>query len=297
MHRYSFNVDRLNQHVVLPDGRKLGFAEYGPPAGRPVLYFHGWPSSRLEAQAVVNVLDEFNLRVIAPDRPGYGLSDFQPRRRLIDWPNDVAALADHLGLPHFSILGVSGGGPYAAACAALLPNRISQLVLVCTLSPLDAFENSHGMALANRCFLLFARALPSFASRLGAFALRGLHRENELLFPAQLQHVLPEADKKSLADPRLLNALTKGSSEAFRSGCRGPAWDGCLYARPWGFRLQDIQVPVQLWHGERDVIVPPGMGRRCASALPKCQATFCPEDGHFSLPFMRIREIIAAALA
>jgi pimeloyl-ACP methyl ester carboxylesterase len=290
-------MDRLCQQLTLPDGRKLGFAEYGPSAGRPVLYFHGWPSSRLEAEAVANVVEEFHLRVIAPDRPGYGWSDFQPGRRLIDWPTDVSALVDHFGLRHFAVLGVSGGGPYAAACAALLPKRISQLVLVCTLAPLDLFQNTHGLPLSSRCFVLLARTLPSFASLLAALVLRRLRRENELLFPTQLEHALPDADKKSLADPRLLNALTKGSSQAFRMGCRGPAWDGCLYARPWGFRLQDIKLPVQLWHGERDIIVPASMGHRCASALPNCKATFCPDDGHFSLPFARIREIVAAALA
>src|SRR5262245_28757373 len=107
----------LENHLVLPDGRKLAYAEFGDPDGLPVLYCHGSPGSRLEPLLIGDErLRQAGLRVIAPDRPGMGGSDFQRGRRLTDWPADVVRLADHLRLPRFAILGNSGGGPFAAVC-------------------------------------------------------------------------------------------------------------------------------------------------------------------------------------
>src|SRR3990172_1314809 len=111
-------VVRAQDHVRLPDGRKLAYAEFGPPDGHPVLYFHGAPSSRLEPLFLGDAeLVRLGLRVIAPDRPGMGGSDFQPGRGFSHWPADVVALADALGLGKFGVFGVSGGGGYVSACA------------------------------------------------------------------------------------------------------------------------------------------------------------------------------------
>jgi len=118
-------------YVKLPDGRKLAYAEFGRPEGHPVLYFHGSPSSRLEPLLYGDdVFHQFGLRIIAPDRPGMGQSDFQPRRGFSDWPKDVLVLADTLGLERFSVLGNSGGCGYAAACAARIPERLHAVVIV-----------------------------------------------------------------------------------------------------------------------------------------------------------------------
>src|SRR5947209_19434697 len=109
-------MSRINQHFTLSDGRVLGYNEYGPIDGKPLFYFHGTPSSRIEWQMFggEQLATQLNLRVISMDRPGMGLSDFQTSRRLLDWPTDVAKLADELGIDHFSVLAFSGGGPYAA---------------------------------------------------------------------------------------------------------------------------------------------------------------------------------------
>src|SRR5688572_28104051 len=119
--------------LTLSDGRKVGIAEFGAPAGRPVVYCHGFPASRLEARLAHEAAKEVGARLIALDRPGYGLSDFQPGRRIGDWPRDVVEAADALGVQRFAMLGVSGGAPYALACAALLPERITALGVVCGL--------------------------------------------------------------------------------------------------------------------------------------------------------------------
>src|SRR5438067_1645721 len=117
--------------VILRDGRRLGFAEYGDGQGEPAFYFHGWPSSRLEAAPADPLAREFGVRLIATDRPGHGLSDFKPRRRLEDWPTDVEELADKLGIEKFAVIGNSGGAPYAVACGAKLPPRITRILILC----------------------------------------------------------------------------------------------------------------------------------------------------------------------
>ncbi|KAI0965766.1 Alpha/Beta hydrolase protein [Xylaria arbuscula] len=124
----SSTAQRDSQTLKLPDGRVLGFAEYGSPTGKPVFFFHGFPSSRLEAEGILKLAYRPDLRIIAPERPGFGLSTFNPHHRITDYPADVHALATHLGLPRFAILGGSGGAPYALACARALPAEMMSAV-------------------------------------------------------------------------------------------------------------------------------------------------------------------------
>ena len=126
--------------VSLPDGRRLAYAEYGDPQGHPTFYFHGLPGSRLEAILAADSAARAGIRLIASDRPGIGGSDPQPRRTLLDWPADVLRLADHIGIPHFSVVGVSGGAPYAAVCAYAIPERLDAVMIVSGVAPFDEHE-------------------------------------------------------------------------------------------------------------------------------------------------------------
>src|SRR5579885_2569019 len=136
---------KVNQQLGLSDGRQLGFAEYGTTDGLPLFYFHGWPSSRLEAGALQAIATEMNIRVVAPDRPGLCLSDLHPKRTLAGFCEDVQELARHLKWERFSVLGVSGGGPYAAACAARIRERVRTTLMVCSVGPSEAPEATKGM--------------------------------------------------------------------------------------------------------------------------------------------------------
>lgn len=280
----------------LSSGRLLGYAEYGDTTGALVFYFHGWPSSRLEAGLLDAHCRAMRLRLLAPDRPGYGLSDFQPGRTLLSWPRDVCELADHLGATRFSLLGVSGGGPYAIACGASIPHRVAALLLVGSVSPSDSAESIQGMVGLNRWLLTFARRAPWLAERFGAILLRALWGQGDQPIPASVERRLPPPDQRALQSKDLREILISSSREALRHGTRGAAQDGLLLARPWGFTLDQVRLPVRLWHGERDVVVPPAMGRCLAQSLPNCHATFYPEDGHFSLPYNRGREILACTV-
>ncbi len=120
------SVERENNILILPDGRRLGYAEYGDPEGWPLMFFHGTPGSRVMARFAAPKAREMGVRLIAPERPGFGLSDFKPQRQLLDWAEDVRELAEVLNLERFAVAGVSGGGPYVAACAWKMPARLSR---------------------------------------------------------------------------------------------------------------------------------------------------------------------------
>jgi len=290
-------LERENQQLRLRSGLRLGYAEYGLPGGRPLLYFHGWPSSRFEARVLEDVARRRQLRVIATDRPGFGLSDFQSGRRIYDWPKVIAELADTLNISSFSVLGVSGGGPYAAACAALLGQRLERVMIVCGVAPSDAPGALDGMVALNRWLLTFARTAPWLAQHTATICMKAFWRKGHQVLPRQIEERLPPADRRVLENQALRDILTAASSEALSKGVDGAAWDGFLLGQSWGFELTSIRVPVHLWHGEKDNVVPVNMGRYLAQVIPECRSTFYPEDGHFSLPYGRAEEILSTLSA
>jgi pimeloyl-ACP methyl ester carboxylesterase len=197
-----------------------------------------------------------------------------------------------LHIERFDLLGISGGGPYALACAARIPERLFSVVLVSSLAPLESPEVTRGMVRLHRWLLLFAQKAPWLAQKLSVVCLRGFWGKGEQVVPQQVEARLPEADRRALSNPDLRAALIASSTEALRCGVQGAAGDGLLFARPWDFDLRQIRVPIYLWHGEQDIILPVAMGRYLAANIPNCHATFCPKDGHFSLPFNKTREIL-----
>lgn len=284
-------MDRI---LHLPHGRKLALRELGPPDAPPVFYFHGWPGSRLEPQAALSAGVSAPLRVLALDRPGYGASDFDPDRTLAHWASDIAFVADTLRLKRFSVMGVSGGGPYALACAAKLPNRVASAVVVCGMGPSDTPGGISAMALHNRLMLRLGPRWPRIVRVLVGWAL-SRNRESVELLPRRLGRQLPPADRKCLQRPGIREALRATWREALRPGVNGALQDGFLFCRPWGFGLDEVRVPISLWHGEADIIVPPAMGRHVAAQLPRCRAQFLWAEGHFSLPIDHLAAILADA--
>jgi pimeloyl-ACP methyl ester carboxylesterase len=278
------------QQITLADGRRLGFAEFGDRQGKPVFYFHGFPGSRLEAKLAERIALDCHVRFIGIDRPGYGLSDFKPDRRFTDWPDDVTELADTLGIDRFSILGVSGGGPYAAACAFKIPDRLDAVGIICGMGPADVPGLMLNMPWTYRQGLRLAGRFPEIATTLYAFP-AFLFRN----YPERMLSILSgkaaRPDKTALKNNDLTAVLSASFREAFRQSLRWPAEDVVLYSRPWRFRLKDMRIRVHLWHGEKDWIVPPRMARFMARNIPDCRATFYPDEGHFSIILNRIEEI------
>ncbi len=283
---------KLNQIIRLRDGRALCFNRLGAVGGRAIFYFHGWPGSRLEAAVLEDPAKSLGVEVVAVDRPGYGLSDFLPQRLILDWPRDIGELAAFLGLKTFSVVGVSGGGPYAAACAHAMPERLDAVGIVCGLGPPDVPGATRGMAYLNRALFFLARKMPWLGGLLFDNLAGILGRNPSLIVSPRMTAGLPEIDRETLRNPIARDALTGSMAEAFRQGPAGARHDGLLYARPWGFPLEAIEIEVKLWHGELDVNVPVSMGRAVAQRIPRCRAQFHPHDGHISLPFNHAAEIL-----
>jgi pimeloyl-ACP methyl ester carboxylesterase len=218
-----------------------------------------------------------------------GLSDYEPGRTLVDWPDDVLQLADALGLERFAVLGISGGGPYAAVCAWKLSGQLTRAGIVSCLAPLDVSGVIAGMGRRNRlAFQLVGRQAVLRRALFAVTAVSVRRRPDRVL-----ERGVAAVDNRYLDRPDVEKVLVESLSEAFRCGGRGAAWEMGLYARPWGFRLDEIRTPVHLWHGEQDANAPVTMGRYLASVIPECQATFYPGEGH--LHFVdRLPEIFAA---
>ncbi len=278
--------------VLLRDGRRLGYRQYGSTSGFPVFYFHGWPGSRFEAQLLESDAGASGIRVLAVERPGYGLSDFQPGRRLLDWPQDVTELADGLRLKTFSVVGVSGGAPYAAVCAWALRDRLQRVSLVSGLAPLDDPEHVEGMHWGNRFLLSVARHVPQLGRALLAPLGWTLERGFPPILAGPFVAGFAEVDRRTLCCPEVARTLYQSTREAFRSGARGPAWEARIYPRPWGFPLREIQTPVDVWHGGQDRNVPSRMGRHLHREIPGSKLHWFPEEGHLSLPFRHCRRIL-----
>ncbi|UCE88128.1 MAG: alpha/beta hydrolase [Pseudomonadota bacterium] len=278
--------------VTLSDGRILSYAQYGDGGGAPLFYFHGLPGSRLEAQLTRSSAAALGLRVIALDRPGFGYSDFSPRRTLLDWPADVAQVANSLGIERFSVLGVSGGGPYALACAYRLADRLRAVGVVCGLGPLDGPGAVESMAWFPRVTFGMARRAP-VAGKLTLVNFVGpLLATSPRRFLSMLRKRLPVPDRAVLSRRRVINVLCASLAEGLRAGSRGAWYDVHLLSHAWGFDVRAIDFPVQLWHGGRDAVVPVAMGHRQAQAMVNCCGRFLPNDGHYSLPINHVREIL-----
>jgi pimeloyl-ACP methyl ester carboxylesterase len=286
-----------HQTIPLRDGRLLGYEEYGDPWGQPIIYCHGFPGSRIEARLTEHVAHEVGARVVAIDRPGYGFSTFKAGRTLADWPNDVVEAADALGWKHFAILGISGGGPYALACAQSIPERLTKVSIVCGLGPMHTPGSEQGMGFLARQNIHLARSVPPIARFLYEKVTAGwIHRYPALVL-SMLTAVAPEADRKVLSRQNIRDMFLDSTREAFRQGGQGPAWDLTLLTSPWDINPAHISLTVQLWHGEMDGTVPVAMGRHHAKLIPHCQATFLPTDGHFSLPVNQMESILTSLLS
>ena len=265
--------------MPLRDGRRLGYAEYGDPDGSPGLYFHGHPGSRLEPRFAGDAAARAGLRVIALDRPGYGLSDFQPKRTMLGWACDVVDATDALGVDRFGVLGSSGGGAYALACAHELPDRVTTVGVISGVGPYEAPGATDGVRWQNRVGFRLGARFPPLARLIMASMERQLRRRPERTLDAVAEAMSPR-DAELARRPDVRATLAAVLQEAFRQGSRGPALDVVLLGRPWGFRLKEIESEVLLWHGELDVLVPPAMARHLATELPRCRATSFPDEGH-----------------
>lgn len=272
--------------VRLPDGRALSIEEYGDPAGSPVLYFHGWPASRLEA----GLIPDLPVRLLALDRPGYGRSTPQRGRTLLDWPQDVADVADRLGIDRFHIVGLSGGAPYAAACAYALPHRVLGVSLVCPVPPAHGI---HPRAPGIGHLFRLGRH-PVLAHRLFSM-MRPLLRRRIITPRTLVGGALPDSDRACL-DKTTLSNLARVWREGIGRSVQGALTDAQIYAREWQVPLGQITVPTTIWYGADDSLIPLH-ALAPFEAIPGMRQHVLPNEGHYSLALRHAATILRGLTA
>jgi pimeloyl-ACP methyl ester carboxylesterase len=265
----------------LPDGRRLGFAEFGDPDGPLVLWFHGSPGARRQVPPVGrDAAQQLGIRIVCVERPGIGDSTDHAYRSISDWPADAAVVADYLGHERFMVVGLSGGGPYALACAHTLADRVVAVGLLGSLVPTagpDAVAAGI-VALTRRFNGLLGLLRRPLGLSLWAF----VRAANPLahLLVVGFARLMPEGDRRVLGDSALeavfVDDLTVGSRHQFNALFN----DLILIGRPWGFRLQDVHVPVRWWHGDADPFVPLEQAQRAAAFLPDVQLMVRAGESH-----------------
>lgn len=261
----------------LADGRRLAYAEYGARSGKPLLLMHGTPGGRLQAQIFDAAARAAGVRLIAPDRPGFGHSDPAPGLSYLSYAEDVRQLLDHLGLQRAALAAISGGGGFALASAQRLRGRISQLLLVSAAVPVPR-EARAGLSLPNRLIGWFATHQP----RIGELLMR-------LAFPRRLDEKVVERLAKGLppADQRVMRIagvrevfLGESTRDMLRQGFAATVHEMALNGQPLGFDLARIDVPVHLLHGRDDVNVPVGVARHVAAHIPGAQLDLIDDAAH-----------------
>jgi pimeloyl-ACP methyl ester carboxylesterase len=278
-------------HVIRLSGDvRLSYREFGSTTGRPVLYLHGTPSSRMEAGGQLSdVAAELGLRVLAPDRPGYGRSSFI-RYDVCDYSDHMAALLDALEIGEVGIVGVSGGGRYACSCAVHLGPRVTRTALVASTAPSDLEGVRATWSKGDRQLYGLAVRAPWLLRAYLAVMARRIRSDPKRV--PELFNDLPAEDEAVLARADVLEILTATMTEAFHQGARGAVHDIRLEARPWNVDLAAIETAVDVWHGRRDTLVSVAQGEALARAIPTSTMHLLVEEGHVSLRVNHIATIL-----
>ena len=283
----------LNQTIQLANGRTLGFAEYGPPEGTPILYFHGHPGSRLELSLFDSldiVLTRLNLRIVAVERPGIGLSDLQPGRRFVDWPGDVSEFADKvLKMDRFNLITYSAGGPFGVVCALKIPERLEKVTLVSSLCPFNEPGALEGVG------PVFYWKSAKIHPLLTGLILRMAGRSAKLPPPEQAGMAYVDYDLIAQHENFFPRFMAVTFVESCRRGTRGPAYEASLYVKDWGFSVKDIHKKIDLWHGGQDMNAPLHHMRWLEQRLPEKEIHLFPDEGHVTLFYRYMEEILQSA--
>lgn len=263
------------------DDRELAVAECGRSDGRPVFLLHGTPGSRLGPCPRSSVLYRMGVRLIAFDRPGYGRSDRKPGRRVADAAQDVSAIADALGLDRFAVLGRSGGGPHALACAALMPDRVTRVAVLVglaenTRAPVAGWSNQM-TGFNRRAYLAAEGGATALTARLDA----DRFRRDPALLARELYTELTESDRRVLDDVGIRRLLISSWAEGIHRSADGWIDDLLAFVIPWGFDQAEITAPTLIWHGADDRFSPVGHAHALGQRIPGCRVVIQPGRGHF----------------
>ncbi|BBZ24026.1 alpha/beta fold hydrolase [Mycolicibacter hiberniae] len=293
---YEIARPQMEGNIAVGEDRQLGFAEFGAPQGRAMFWLHGTPGARRQIPVEARLYaTEANIRLIGVDRPGIGSSTPFQYETVSEFADDLRTVADTLGIDKMAVIGLSGGGPYTLACAAAMPNRVVAAGILGGVAPAVGPEaiDSGLMRLARLAEPVLDRAGRPI-SMLAASLIRMVRpvASPALEFYARLS---PDGDREMLSRPEFkamfLDDLLNGS----RKQLAAPIADAVLFARPWGFRLSDVHVPVHWWHGDADHIVPFSHGKHAVALLPDARLYPIPGESHLA-GLGRAEEILCTLL-
>ena len=274
----------------LSDGRQLCYAEYGDPTGQPIFVFHGNPNSRLLWGVIPDSPFLPNIRLIAPDRPGFGQTDFVEGVTTIEnWPNDIVALADSLRIEKFSVFAPSGGGPFALSCAWKIPERLTSVGIFASVGPLNP-ETKKGLAAPIRMMWTKAPKFPGFFKQQMKIS-AWLARKFTKLYIKMILKEFSETDRRVYDLLNIAELIRTDRNEAYRQQGIG-TWYDAMIPSNWSIPLDEIKTKVYLWQGDKDISTPPSMGHYLAERIPNCEAEFIEGAGHFWI-FEHLPEMLA----
>ena len=278
-------LDQVNtEFFTLADGRKLAFAQFGQADGKPMVYFHGSPGSRLEGLIFDEVCKKKGYRLVAPDRPGMGHSDFTGGHTWLGYLEDLTGLTDHLGIDRFTAVGYSGGGTTAQTCAFGLPERVEQAILIGSWAPVYADPALFQLlAPLDRFFYNIGKRIPAlFNLPFAMFLVSARYMSAEAFF-SSIKSSMSDADQEAIKDPAMAQLLHQDMVEAFVQGVRGPGYDALIQYRDWGFSIEKIKVPVHILHGTADKFAPYGFAEYLQTHIPGAVLRTYEGDGHFAI--------------
>jgi pimeloyl-ACP methyl ester carboxylesterase len=279
-----------DHRVRLSSGVRLAYREVGSMTGRPVLYLHGTPSSRMGVDGPLSdEAERLGLRILAPDRPGYGRTPFV-RYDVGDYPEHIMSFLDVIGVGEVGVIGVSGGGPYACACSARLGPRVIRTALVASTAPSDLDGVRTSWSKQDRQLYALAVRSPWLLRSYLALMARRIRADPRRV--PELFNDLPPEDEAVVNRDHVQEILAATMTEAFRQGTRGAVHDIGLDARPWGVDLAAIEAPVDVWHGQHDTLVPVAQAEALTRAIPTASSRLLPGEGHISILVERIAEIL-----
>ncbi|MEY2419492.1 MAG: hypothetical protein QOG90_2172 [Actinomycetota bacterium] len=284
--------------IELPDGRTLGYEDYGPDDGVPVLWCHGGPGSRFEPKAIAATASQLGQRLVGFDRPGYGLSTPRPGRSIESCVPDTLLLADHLGIEQFYAVGVSTGGAYALSTAAIAPDRVLGVVACCALTDLRNADIKKQIMAMSEWSKIFDASSRAEAMELAAaqFGEDGSRLMNPTDMGEQNIQLAP-ADIAMFSDPAYLAAVMEGVPAMFAWGVEGYADDRLADGPGWGgFDVSALRCPVVVLHGEADTICPIVNAYNTAEIVPNAELHITTDDGHFSI-MRHVPEVLAEMIS
>jgi pimeloyl-ACP methyl ester carboxylesterase len=270
--------ETTEDYLKLPDGRQICYADYGDPTGQPIFAFHGNPNSRLLWSVIPGSPFLPNIRLIAPDRPGFGQTDFVEGVTTIEnWPNDMVALADSLGIDQFAVFAPSGGGPFALSCAWRIPERLTSVGIFAGVGPFIP-ETDKNIAAPIRMMWARAPKMPGLFKlqmKMSAWLARKLPK----LYIRMVLKEFSETDRAVYERLNIAKLIKADRNEGYRQGGIG-SWYDTMIPGNWPIPLNEIEAKVYLWHGDEDISVPPSMGHHMAEKIPNCEATLVKGAGH-----------------